>query len=405
MRAARTTAALLLGAGLVCAPAAGHAQDASTARPDTVDVDPIRCWWKTSRGAVRVGETFTLTLTCAALENDDVKVVPDQTPLAPAVVRLAPFEVVDGVHPSDERAGLRRFFQYAYTLRIVDPDAIGTDVSLPPLSLHYRVTSRVSGNAALEGRDLTYVLPSHSVRILSVVPADAVDVRDGTDASFGALEELTFRAGALSVAAATLAALALLMAGATLVRVLRRVKPIAARAAPPLRSGAVRREVARELAAVRRASVEEGWNEPLVARALAAVRIAAALGLERPVMQRAADADARPAEGQIVAMPSRLRRRGAIALSSTVTAFDVEQRLAGAESRVSGREALEELHTALRTLGTALYEGEAAADAQVLDGAIAQASLAIDRISTRRGCLLARVKQRIAGGTGAERLT
>src|SRR5260370_36286 len=30
-----------------------------------VQVDPIRCWWRTSAGAVRIGETFDLRLTCA----------------------------------------------------------------------------------------------------------------------------------------------------------------------------------------------------------------------------------------------------------------------------------------------------------------------------------------------------
>ena len=35
-----------------------------------VEVDPIRCWWRTSSGAVRLGETFSIGLTCAALEAD-----------------------------------------------------------------------------------------------------------------------------------------------------------------------------------------------------------------------------------------------------------------------------------------------------------------------------------------------
>ena len=51
----------------------------------TMEVDPIRCWWKTSDGAVRLGQTFTLTLTCAVLQNEGVQVVPDESRLGAAV--------------------------------------------------------------------------------------------------------------------------------------------------------------------------------------------------------------------------------------------------------------------------------------------------------------------------------
>ena len=41
------------------------AQPAPTRESGTrnVAVDPIRCWWRTSAGAVHVGEQFDLTLT------------------------------------------------------------------------------------------------------------------------------------------------------------------------------------------------------------------------------------------------------------------------------------------------------------------------------------------------------
>ena len=35
-----------------------------------VEADPIRCWWRTSASAVRVGEPFTVVLTCAVVENE-----------------------------------------------------------------------------------------------------------------------------------------------------------------------------------------------------------------------------------------------------------------------------------------------------------------------------------------------
>jgi hypothetical protein len=82
------------------------------AAAQTEKTDPIQCWWRTSTGAVRVGETFSLVLTCAVVENDAAKVVVDQAKLEPSVIQLAPFEVVTGSsHGADLRTGDRRFFQ------------------------------------------------------------------------------------------------------------------------------------------------------------------------------------------------------------------------------------------------------------------------------------------------------
>src|SRR2546428_4462623 len=61
-----------------------------------VETDPMQCWWRTSAGAIRVGEPFSLVLTCAVVENDAAKVVVDQSKLEPSVIQLAPFEVTGG---------------------------------------------------------------------------------------------------------------------------------------------------------------------------------------------------------------------------------------------------------------------------------------------------------------------
>ena len=147
---------------LIAAGFAGTAwAQASAPTPSTdrmVEVDPIRCWWKTSEGAIRIGETFDLTLTCAVLDNELVQVVPDESRLGGAVISMAPFEIVGSSHPQDLHSGSRRFFQYQYSMRIINPDAIGTDVGIPIITLHYRVNSKIAENASLQGRDLTYVL-------------------------------------------------------------------------------------------------------------------------------------------------------------------------------------------------------------------------------------------------------
>ena len=48
-------------------------------RPDDVEVAPIRCWWKTDNAAIRIGERFTLTLTCGVVETSRLTVVANTT--------------------------------------------------------------------------------------------------------------------------------------------------------------------------------------------------------------------------------------------------------------------------------------------------------------------------------------
>ena len=73
------------------------------APPRHVETDPLQCWWRTSAGAVRVGEPFSVVLTCAVLETDAATVVVDQSRLEPSVVQFAPFEVLGGSHGADLR--------------------------------------------------------------------------------------------------------------------------------------------------------------------------------------------------------------------------------------------------------------------------------------------------------------
>ena len=97
--------------------------------------EPIRCWRQSSAGAVALGETFTVVLTCAVYEADNAQAVPDESRLGVASIQMAPFEILGGSHPPDVRRGSRRFIQYDYQLRIIGPDAIGRDVNIPPLAI------------------------------------------------------------------------------------------------------------------------------------------------------------------------------------------------------------------------------------------------------------------------------
>ena len=374
----RVTRLVLLTVAL---PAMAWAQPAPAASGElpVVEVDPIRCWWRTSTGAVRTGATFSLDLTCAVLENDAVRVVPDESRLGGNVIQMAPFEVVESTHPSDLYSGQRRFFQYHYVLCIISPDAIGKDVRIPDLAIQYRVNSRLAGNASLQGRDLVYLLPPQSIRVVSMVPLDAADVRDASGESFGGAESLGFRARALEIFALTLVALGSLMVLVTLVRLARGArspKPVGERM---LSGRRLVRLAADELSAVQRETERVGWDDVLIARALAATRVVAAIALGRRVSQTAAGPTAETGEGRLVAHG----RRGRTAwVSSSVTAEDLARENSGSAppEDPTKRQTLEHLQGALAAFDRVQYGESPVIDRRDLDAALAGASEAAGRL-------------------------
>src|SRR5207237_463161 len=122
-----------------------------------------RCWWKTDKTAVQVGERFTLALTCSVIETSRVTVVPDLNQLEAGVVQLAPFEVLSGVRHQDVKAGMWRYFQYEYSLRLIEDNFFRLDVDIPSLSINYNV-QMMEGATAQQGRELKYVLRPLPIR-------------------------------------------------------------------------------------------------------------------------------------------------------------------------------------------------------------------------------------------------
>jgi hypothetical protein len=368
---------LIVAGLLLAAPALAAAQDNPR---KMVEVDPIRCWWRTSSAAVRMGETFTVGLTCAVLEADGVTVIPDESQLTDSAIQLNPFEVIGGSHPPDLRSGQRRFFQYEYVTRVINPDVIGQDVPLPNLIVHYRVNSRLPGNAAMQGRDLSYLMPPQTIRVLSLVPSDATDIRDASGASFARVEALGARAGVFEIAAVTFVALGSLMtivALFTLARGARRRKAAGERMLPPWR---VAHTADRELAAVARDS-KQGWNDELIDRALSAMRVTAASLVGGTVSQAKASSNGGSGGRIVSAGPGWLdpiipgRQRG-LALSSAITAHDLRQEVARLPETASParRHQLETLADALATFTAAQYGSSRQRDGSALDEALSAAA-------------------------------
>ena len=365
------TAAVGAGAQIPAAPPSGSLAQ--------VEVDPIRCWWRTSAGAVRIGEAFDLSLTCATLENDAVQVVADESHLDASVAAMAPFEVIGGSHPADLRSGQRRFFQYQYTLRIISPDAIGRDVRLPETSIHYKVNSRIAANTALQGRDLVYFLPAQSIRVASMVPADATDIRDQAGENFAVVDTLRLRAGTLEIAAAALVALGALTTVLVVVGLVRRRSQRTPADERALSFREVASAAVRELSAVRRAREDEGWTDALTNRALAATRLVASAALARPVSQRLAGGRALAGAGRVKAT-SPLRRKARM-LSSALTPEDLTHELSHpSPADPAAHDTIERLRDSLTVLSLSRYGRSAPLDQGSLDEALANSLEAAARV-------------------------
>jgi hypothetical protein len=281
---------------------------------DMVEVEPITCWWRTSTSAVRTGESFTLTLTCSVVETEANKVVPDFSKLDPTVVQLPPFEVLGGTHPGDLVTPGKRFFQYDYRLRLIAEDAFGNDVTIPPLEISYRIESQVKGGDTAQGRDQSYSLPRASVRLISIVPDEATDIREAPAQLFSGIENRDSRANLLQTIAGVLFGLAAVVLVVMLISMLRRKKTVTTSTQLHLGPRTILSAVAKELDEVQAAS-RGGWTQDLAGRALAAARIAGAYAINRSIGQRPG-AGLTPVDGVLVV---KAFGRGAVFVSGAAT--------------------------------------------------------------------------------------
>ena len=369
---------LLAGVLLAAISGLARAQPAPTKEAGTrnVEVDPIRCWWRTSAGAVRIGEQFDVSLTCAVLETPAVAVIVDESRLGNAVVQMSPFEVVNGSHPADLHTPMRRFFQYEYRLRIINPDVAGTDVRVPDIALHYRVNSHVtgtaSGSAAVQGRDLLYYLPPQVVRVESMVPDGATDIRDSSGASFAMLDALSFRAGIFNILGIALTAFGVLVVLLLLVRLATGARKRTPADQRELSTGTLLGVATRELAAVGQERASAGWTDELLARGLAATRVAAAGAIGRGINQRTVSADVEGGEGRLM---TRGPRRGtARVVSAPTTANDLIRHLARLPVADARRSGIEALRDALTSFTQAQYGRPGTRNESALDEALESAT-------------------------------
>lgn len=356
---------------------------------DQVEVDALQCWRDLHSGAVQVGKSFTMTVTCSVVESDTAITVLDETSLAPETIDLAPFDVIEGQRFADLHDGLWRSFQYRYTVRVLDRDLIGQDVNIPALELSYYIERTLGGGTALPGREHRYVLPPEPIRVLSLVPQDASDIQGIPSPSFGDADRRQLRSTLALFAAAALgvAALGFLVAAAAGVgREWRRSAPATRLAVP---DSVVAARALTELTTVQRSSQDEGWNDDLVSRALTAFRLAGAVALSTTVAE------------EVIGGPGRADRDGQLSvrrgswrptmttLSSSVTSSAIADEITRRRAHRpddSSPDALGVLQNALRLFTIARYSQVGRIPTDELTGELDRGIGAVQqlRLRTRR---------------------
>ncbi|MEJ0040306.1 MAG: hypothetical protein WDO68_30495 [Gammaproteobacteria bacterium] len=327
--------------------------------------------------AVHVGEHFNVALTCSVLDTPRLAAVPDIAQIEPATVQFPPFEVMGGLRHPDVRAGSRRYFQFEYTLRVIADSFFGRDLPIPPVTLKYSL-SMSSGDGSQQGRERAYILPAIPVRVISLVPQQAGDIRDASRNTFADIQKRRVRSQAALTAAVVLfvfAGVFMLLAATSSVA---RYRGTAVNAPPRLTDRAVIAACSRVLGRARKSAANEGWSPALVGECLAALRIAAAIALQRPVSQTLVEAGAAASEGQIAARMGLLRpRRVLVSAATTPTAISAQLARASPDFAPRLRPVIEKLRDSLIIISSLRYSRAGSLEGNTIDGAVDSGSGAI----------------------------
>ena len=133
-------------------------------------------------------------------------------------------------------------------MRVLGEEFFGKEVTLPRLQISYRVQNSLQGGAALAGREAQYSLVPVPIRVLSLVPPGASQIRDTPPDTFGDVERRLFRSNLLLILAGVAFVLAVLMAALLVARAaVKRRASVSARQ-HPVPAGTVLRAASRELA-------------------------------------------------------------------------------------------------------------------------------------------------------------
>jgi hypothetical protein len=220
------------------------------------------------------------------------------------------------------------------------------------------------------------------IKVLSLVPADAADIRDASEASLGAVESLRFRSSLFRVLTLTFAALAAVMAVLALVPLARSRVTTGDDKRGRISERAIVDGASQDLRALQSRVTAEGWSDETVARALASMRLIAAAAIDQPISQKPLAVNGVVPDGRLLVSDGLLRKSGAT-VSSAATADDVG-RAESPDGSSTRQQQLEGLRSGLLAFTTALYRQEPVRDPSVLDEAVRHAiAIARDVASER----------------------
>ena len=228
-------------------------------------------------------------------------------------------------------------------------------------------------------------MPPLPIKVLSLVPADATDIRDGSDGAFGAIDTLRFRASLFRIVGSAFAVVALIVGVWALGPWARMSRRPSAESPPHIPDRVVLRELASQLTALK-SEADRGWTDELIARALRLVRMVSSFAIGRPISQRPTVGDG-SVEGRL-SISHGLIRTARVTAASSVTADDVARAMAELpDAAATRRGQLETLQDGLAALTAAAYRDGVERGSATLDEALTAAIAAATRLGNERSRL------------------
>lgn len=348
---------------------------------EAVAVDALSCWWKSDKSSIRIGEEFTVTLTCRSAETGRERTVVNESLLDPSVLALPPYQVKGGtrykdiirVLPGPDGPVTFRSVQYTYTVKLIGEGFFGKDVPLPPLEIRYHIDLVTNKDVVTPSKERTYILSPLPMRIQSLVPKAANAIRDAGNETFGDIEHRRRSAVVAFISAGIFLLLPLLVLLPILVRAVRGKRESVFNGTV-FRDKDLSRRLAGELDHVEKHCRTASWDEASIGTVLSVFRVVGALAIARRVAQMPMTLETRGREGQL-----ELRKgfwpRMKVLVSASLTPEEMADELAGANwqgAAAAERKALlDETQRAFTVFNSARYASPGdAADREALDGAL-----------------------------------
>ncbi len=284
---------------LFCGAYKARAQETahSTGLGQEKTLEAIKCWWKTDRSTVRIGEQFGVVLTCQVVETDLARVVLSEGALEPSAISLAPYTSVGGVKYEDIHRGNFRFFQYKYDLKLTGEDFFGKEVPIPPLEIQFKVDKKIQ-NENISTKESAYRLPALPMKIISLVPKDTKDIRDSSGKTFGTIKELRFKAILGFIFAGLLLIVPLAVISLPFWRAVRARQKRSSNGTL-FSNATLLRRMCSELKYAKGLRDKNGWHSEIVSKVVTVCRIAGAIAMSRNISQLSEKFETRGLEGQL----------------------------------------------------------------------------------------------------------